>query len=110
MAAKKDSASLAKKTPKKNLASYKALHDPNVKIPNKIRAAFAAMLKKDGPEAWEYEGDFRKIADISQTQLSEFREQFLDHIVVAPAAHGTSRKNCWIASAKAAAKFRNSDP
>lgn len=90
----------------KTLADFKAAHDPNVIVPNKIRAAFEALLK-EGPEHWVYEGDFLKLAGISTTQLSLFREQFDDHIVAAPGgASGRAPKRAYFGSAKVAAKLR----
>lgn len=87
----------------KTLADFKALYDKNVYVPNRIRAAFAAMLEKDGAEAWDYEADFIKRAGISQTDASAFREQFAEHVVE---TSGKSPKKVWFASAKVAAKAR----
>ena len=85
-----------------DLASFRSLHDRNVIVPNKIRATFEAMLK-DHPEMWHYEMDFIKRAGISTTDISQFREQFSDHIVETGGKHA---KRVWFASAKVAAKLR----
>jgi hypothetical protein len=90
----------------KTLADFRSAHDPNVIVPNKIRAAFAAMLK-EGAEQWDYEGDFTKRADISQTQLGAFRELFIDHIIEAPSGSaGRTGRRVWFADAKIAKKLR----
>ncbi len=88
------------------LADFKAQFDQNVVVPNKIRAAFSAMLK-ESPEAWEYEGDFIKRAGLSQTQIGAYREQFEKHVVVAKSSNRSDRK-VWFADAKVAAKARES--
>lgn len=91
----------------KTVADFRTLHDTNVIVPNKIRAALAAMLK-EGPEQWEYEGDFVKRAGISNSQLGVFREQFLDHIVEAGATGGgRCAKRAWFADTKVAKKLRD---
>lgn len=87
----------------KSIADFRNLHDQNVIVPNKIRAALAAMLK-EGPEQWDYEGDFIKRAGISTTQLGQFREQFLDHVIEAGGARAARR--VWIADPKVAKKLR----
>jgi hypothetical protein len=90
----------------KTLADFRNAHDPNVIVPNKIRAALASMLK-EGPEQWEYEGEFIKRADISQTQMGAFREQFIDYIIEAPStASGRSGRRVWFADSKVAKKVR----
>jgi hypothetical protein len=90
----------------KTLADFKAAHDPNVIVPNKIRAALEALLK-EGPEHWVYEGDFLKLSGLSTTQLGAFREQFEDHIVIAPSgASGRAGKRAYFGSSKVAAKLR----
>lgn len=89
----------------KTLADFKAAHDPNVIVPNKIRLALAA-IEKEGPEHYLYELDFLKLSGLSTTQLASFRDQFAAHIVEAPAAHGKSIKRVYFGNAKVAAKLR----
>jgi len=91
----------------KTIDDYRSTHDTNVVVPNKIRAALAAMLK-EGPEQWDYEADFIKRAGVSQTQIAAFRESFTDHIVEAPAVHGRAARRVWFADAKVAKKVRSS--
>lgn len=89
----------------KTIADFRAAHDVNVIVPNKIRGALASMLK-EGPEHWEYEADFVKRAGISQTQIGLFREQFNDHVVEAPGTSGRNGRRAWFADTKAAKKLR----
>lgn len=90
----------------KTINDFRTLHDTNVIVPNKIRTALAAMLK-EGPEQWEYEGDFIKRAAISTTQLGAFREQFIDHIIEAGGmASSRNSRRVWFADPKVAKKLR----
>lgn len=93
------------KTVGKNLADFRAAHDKNVIVPSKIRAALAAMEKEGGPENWAYEQEIIKRAGINTTDLAMFRDQFADHVVD---LSGRNSKRVWVASAKAAVKFRES--
>lgn len=86
----------------RTVSDFRAAHDPNVIIPNKIRTTLDAMLK-EGKEHWEYESDFIKRAGLSQTHLSQFREQFADHVVETPHTNGRGPRRVWFAS-KAVAK------
>jgi hypothetical protein len=91
----------------RTIADFRALHDTNVIVPNKIREALAAMLK-EGTEQWEYEGDFVKRAGISNTQLGAFRERFLEHIIEASSTQGgRASRRVWFADAKTAKKLRD---
>lgn len=91
----------------KTIADFRSAHDANVIVPNKIRAALAGMLK-EGSEQWEYELDFIKRAGLSTTQISQFREQFLDHVIEASGgASGRNAKRVWFADAKVAKKLRS---
>jgi hypothetical protein len=90
----------------KTLADFRAIHDRNVVVPTKIRAALAAMEAEGGPENWDYEQAFIKRAGISVTDLGAFRDQFAAHIVETSRTGSASHsKRVWVASAKAAAKF-----
>jgi hypothetical protein len=90
--------------PKKNLDAFRATHDRNVTVPNKIRAGLDALAKAEGPEAWEYEADFVKRAQISQTDLGQFRSNFEDHIVE---TKGRVSKRVWFADVTTAATARD---
>lgn len=87
----------------KNLADFRASHDPAVVVPNRIKSAIDS-LRKDGPEAWEYEKDFLMRAHINAQQVAGYREQFLPHIV-AVRSNGVE-KRIWFADPKVASKAR----
>lgn len=86
------------------LADFKAKFDQDVVVPNKIKAALAA-LGKEGQEAWEFEMDFVKRAGLSQTQLGTYRGQFEKHVVLVRET-GRSERKVWFADAKVASKAR----
>lgn len=88
---------------KKNLDAFRATHDRNVTVPNKIRAGLDSLAKAEGAEGWEYEADFVKRASLSQTDLGQFRAQFEDHIVE---TKGKSAKRVWFADVSTASKAR----
>jgi hypothetical protein len=92
---------MATAKPKKDLNAFRALHDRNVVVPDKIKKGLEA-LKKSG-DAWEYEGEFMKRAAISQTDLGAYRSQFDEHIVE---TKGKSGKRAWFYDKKAAAEMR----
>ena len=89
----------------RTLADFRAAHDKNVIVPNKIRKALED-LKKIGPEHFEYEAEVIKLSGVSQTDIGVFRDQFAEHIVETPAQHGKSSKRVWFADPKVAAKVR----
>lgn len=93
------------KSQPRSLADFRALHDPNVIVPNKIRAALAAMLKQ-GPEHWEYESDVVRLAGISNNQIGAYREAFLDHIVETSATDRRTPRRVWFADPRVARKVR----
>lgn len=92
----------ASKPKARSVSDFRAAHDRNVIVPNKIRAAIAAMAAID-KEHWEYESDFVKLAGISQTDLGQFRDQFAPNVVETPKMHNRSGRRVWFATAKAAA-------
>ena len=89
----------------KSLADFQAAHNPDVKIPAKIRAGLAALLA-EGKESAEYEADFAKRAGISPLQVSKYRDQFARHVVVVREERKSTPKNVWFADAGVAAKAR----
>jgi hypothetical protein len=93
----------------KTLADFRAAHDPDVMIPNRIRAGLAA-IEKEGPEHYLYGSDFLKLTGLSTTQLAAYREQFAAHIVDAPlsGSGGRSSKRAYFGNAKVAAKLKPS--
>lgn len=97
----------------RNLSTFRASHDRNVIVPNKIKAALADMAAKEGPESYAYEGadpeggvPFIKRAGISQSDVGLFREQFADHVVDLPNDSRSRGKRVWFATAKAAKAAR----
>ena len=89
--------------PKKDLTAFRAQFDRNVTVPNKIRAALAELQKAEGDEGWEYEQDLMRRQKISQTDMGQFRDQFLDHVVDPP---GNKSRRVWFATVKAAGAAR----
>lgn len=99
---------------RRSLATFKATHDPATVIPAKIRGALERMKRDQGPEAYAYEAQdpqavpFAKLADVGSNHLSQFRVQFMDFIVRAPADIGSKRAPRWVwfATVAAATKAR----
>ena len=80
----------------KSLRDFRALYDKDLIVPSKIKAA----LKRIGANGWEYEIEFQRNAGVSQTDLSNFREQFAEYIVE------LRSKRVWAGSPKMAAEMR----
>lgn len=89
----------------KTLADFRSKYDRSVVVPNKIRTALQALLKQEGPQAWEMEGDFVKRAGVSQADISKYREEFVKHVVVVREA-GKSERKVWFADARIASQVR----
>ena len=89
----------------RTIADFRAAHDPEVIVPNKFKAAFAAM-EKIHPEHYLYEDEFRKLASLGQAQLSAYRDRFAAHIVETPGRSGKTPQRVYFATAKAATKVR----
>lgn len=97
---------------KKDLTMFRSKHNRNVVLSEKVKLAFAAMLKKDGAEAWEYEMEFARLADISNQDCSKLRERFADHVVPCKTVGRSTNGNvkfAWFADPKVANKARNED-
>jgi hypothetical protein len=88
-----------------NLASFQAEHNPDVKIPLKIRAGLASLLA-EGKESAEYEADFAARCGLGANLLGKYRAQFEKHIVVVKMDGRGNGKNVWFADVKVAAKAR----
>ena len=86
------------KTSGKTLHEFRAAHDKNFYIPARISDA----LKKLGG-AWEYEGEFIRLANVSQTDIGLFRGQFSDHIVE---TRGHNPKRVWCGTTELANQLR----
>lgn len=96
-----DQSKTAAKSAGKSLADFQAVYDRNYIVPKKIRDA----LEKLGPDGWENEIEFIKLAQISVTEMARYREQFAAHVVEVR-AHGSVQKRVWAGSAKFAAHLR----
>lgn len=94
------------KSPARDIASFRDMHDSRLIAINKIKAAFVGMLK-EGRENWEYESEFVRRSGISQTQLGQLRETFSAHIVETPHMHGKLPKRVWFADFKVAKQVRD---
>ncbi len=97
------------KTESRTVASFRAQHDPDVVVPNAIKAALAKMEKDHGPEHYEYESDFIRLAGVGATAMAAHREAFKDYIVDAkPVGKGNTRqaRRAWFATVKAAKAAR----
>jgi hypothetical protein len=95
----------AKKSVPKTVAGFRALHDPTVVVPNRIKAALEA-LAAEGPEHWEYEADFLTRAGVTPVQLNSYREQFAAHYVEAQESGRRTPVRAWFGTAKAAKAAR----
>lgn len=96
----------AKKTASNGgLDSFRNQFDKRVIVPNKVRAAFAAMAK-DSPEAWLEEADFADKAGVTKEELRPHREEFDTHIVEVKLKGRSAPKRIWFADSKVAAKAR----
>jgi hypothetical protein len=90
----------------RTLDTFRAAHDRDVIVPNKIRAALE-QIRKAGPEHYEYEGDFVRLAGISQNDIGLFREQFKEHIVETRSTSASKNpKRCYFGDPKVAARAR----
>lgn len=94
---------MATKSKTKTLSDFRAVHDKNFVVPEKIKAGLA-KLGKDG---WEYEAEFMKMCGVGTIDFARFREQFEEFYVIVPGTNGTkSSKRVWAGSKAAAAKLR----
>jgi len=87
------------KLPGKNLSDFRAAHDRSFIVPRKIESA----IQKLGPDGWDYEVQFLKLAELSTTDLALFRDQFEDFTVM---VGGRNAKRCWCGSKELAKKLR----
>lgn len=63
---------VATKRAGKSLEDFRNLHDKTHIIPKLIRAGIAKL----GPDGWDYDGPFGKLAGVSTTDLNAYRDQF----------------------------------
>lgn len=106
----------SKSAPKKSstLDTFKALHDPTVIIPAKIKAALTKLAKEDvgfAYEATDARGGtlpMTKRADVSTIHLAQYRKQFAAHIVRVADQTGSRRspRLVWFGDAAVALEAR----
>lgn len=88
-------------------AKFLGDHDPKVKYPKAIQAAFAEMRKTDGHEAWRYEQPLSTLASVPLVFIQKLREQFAPHVVETPRTHSGRVKYAWFVDPKVATEMRN---
>lgn len=89
-----------KKTTGKTLADFRAVHDKNFVVPQKIKAG----LEKLGAEGWEYEIEFIKTCGVGPSDFANFREQYEEfYVELGSADRG---KRVWAGSKALANKMR----
>jgi hypothetical protein len=105
MASKTKTAPAPVKRVGKTLADFRAAHDKDFIVPNRMKAAIKAL----GSDGWEYETEFMKLAGISTTDLSAYRDQFADFQAVATTTKmsggGVRKKIIWCGSTGFAKKL-----
>jgi hypothetical protein len=92
---------------KKTLADLRAIHDRNVVVPNKIKAALAKMVESG--DEFAYEKDFMQLCQppMSQIDISQYRDNFSDFWATLPSLSGKSTpRRVWFATKKLADAWR----
>lgn len=84
----------------KNIADFRAAHDNDFIVPNKIRDG----IKRLGVDRWMYEQDFAKFCNIGHAQFSIYRDQFSEYIVLT--SGGNNAKRVWTGSSDFANRLR----
>lgn len=82
----------------KTLADFRAQHDKDYIVPQKVRDALKAL-----GDGWENEVDFLRLAKVSTTDLAMYRDQFADHWVVVD----RNGKRVWAGTKALADKMRS---
>ena len=83
----------------KSLDEFRAAHDKNFIVPQRIKAG----LEKLG-ESWMYEMEFMKLCGLSTTDLSAFRGEFVPYFVE---VGGRNVKRVWAGTTKFATALRS---
>lgn len=84
----------------KSLADFKAAHDKNFIVPEKIKAGLAKL----GNDGWEYEVEFGKMAGVGTNDIAKFREQFGEYVLLVKSEKRERR--VWAGSKALANKMR----
>lgn len=103
---------MSKSTPKpgaKTLDDWRASHDRRTVVLTRLQAAIDKMNAEYGPEHWEYEADFIKLADVNQNDCSKYRGELAAFTAISKpigARRSRSDKIAWFATKNAAAEAR----
>jgi hypothetical protein len=81
----------------KTLADFRQTYDKATIVPSRVKAA----LKELGASGWEYEVQFARMAGVSMTDLSAFRDQFAGYIV-----NLKDNRRAWAGSIKTATQMK----
>jgi hypothetical protein len=73
-------------------------HDKKTLVPRRIKTALEQL-----GDSWEYEKEFIKRCQISQTEMGQFREGFNEHVVE---LGGRNSRRVWAGTVKFAKKLR----
>lgn len=84
----------------RGVAEFREKHDKSFIIPKKIRVGLAKL----GSDGWEYEKEFCSLADIGLNDISRFREEFAEHVVV---VDKSNNKRAWAGSKELADELRS---
>lgn len=60
----------------RTLSDFRSEYDKSFIVPTKIKAALRTL-----GSGWDYEAAFAKLAGVSLSDLSSYRDQFADHVV-----------------------------
>lgn len=94
---------------KRTLADLAAVHDRKVVVPNKIKAALAALAASG--QDWAYESDFIKLTvpSISGADIAKYRDGFADFWdVMKPTDGKSAARRVWFTSKALADKWKAS--
>lgn len=83
----------------RDISEFRSAHDKNFIVPKKIEDGLKAL----GPDKWDYQADFLKLAEVSITDLAMFREQFAEFTV---SVGSKTKKTVWCGSKALATKLR----
>lgn len=81
----------------RSLEQFADSHDRAVMIPKRIKEGLAQL-----GDSWEYEQEFIKRCKLSNAAISQYRDQFKEHVVEITA----DRKRVWAGTVKFASKLR----
>jgi hypothetical protein len=87
----------------KDLEAFRAAHDRDFIVPERIKAGLAAL-----GDSWEYEGEFTRRCGIASQELPKYRDTFKEYWIETPRPSGGSAKRVWAGTKAFAAKLRAS--